>query len=88
MSWKRGPTYQTNNQTIPNVTKALLAITHVLTEPVDEVGHGSETGDLTSRVTEDETTHGDDNTQDKGPPSQVLDGAIVDDAIVLLNSRV
>lgn len=45
-------------------------------------------GKHTSRVTEDETTHRHDNTEHERPPCQVLDRAIVDNAIVLLSNRV
>lgn len=38
----------------------------------------------TRRVTEDETTHGDTQTQDEGAPGQVLDGAIINCEVILL----
>lgn len=40
----------------------------------------------TSRVTKDEATHGDTQAEDEGPPSQVLDRAIIDDTLILLGS--
>ena len=43
---------------------------------------------LTSRVTEDEATHGDTEAEDEGPPGQVLDGAVIEDSIVLLDGGV
>jgi hypothetical protein len=39
----------------------------------------------TSRVTKDEATHGDTQAEDERAPSEVLDGAIVDDALILLS---
>lgn len=44
---------------------------------------------LTSGVSENETTHGDTQTEDEGPPGQVLDGAVIESEVVLLHgSRV
>lgn len=44
---------------------------------------------LTSRVSEDESTHRDTQTEDKRPPGQVLDGAIIESEVILLSgSRV
>lgn len=43
----------------------------------------------TSRVTKDEATHGDTQAEDERAPSEVLDGAIIDDALILLgDSRI
>ena len=41
---------------------------------------------LTSRISENETTHGDTQTEDERPPGQVLDGAIIEGEVVLLSS--
>jgi hypothetical protein len=81
-------TYQTDDQTVTDVAENILAVGLTLSESNLEVIHGGETRDLTSSVTEDETTHRHDDTQDEGPPCEVLDRAVVDDAIVLLQSRV
>ena len=41
---------------------------------------------LTSRIAENETAHGDTQPEDERPPGQVLDGAIIESEVILLNS--
>ena len=76
---------QTDDETRANMAEAPLAVA-IFTIPVQVVAHLLEAGDLTSVISEQQTSHGDEQPHDGGPKGQPGDGG-VDSEIEGLLSR-
>lgn len=75
---------QTNNQTGTDIAEVVFALLVEFTVALEVVRHLLETGDLTSIITEEDTTHGDEGAKDEGPPGEPGDGGLDADVGLLL----
>lgn len=67
---------QTDNQTGADRAERVFTIGILLTIAMKVVGHFLETRDLTSVVTEEKTTHGDEGSHHKGPKGDPRNGSV------------